>query len=518
MPPTDTSMYNTIQGPQAPATGNLLGMVGSFAQTQNALNQNLLFQQQYKARAAIGEIMQQSIDPQSGKINYDKASVMVSTHPDTAWMAPETIKGWVQNRLVEEQTVKTALENTAEKLKIYGGAAAGVVQKGHDAGDKISEKDIISMYGDLRASGMDSDEVLKHMTQLFSESADKNGKFDGKLAYQNILRHAITAVGSAGALDKTFSNVSDTLGGVTQKGQVNTFANRYSAATGGALPHQPTPGERNAAVTTAGPMGETVERPRAAFPMQTGAGAQAPGTGGAPAAPGGGGGGATPTPPMMGGNTVGATPVQTQSVTPQSSWLSKLSPVQQEQLKSVAPYIKEVNEEAGRALKINQIIDEMDKARADFKSGGGTGAYVKMAEIAQALGVKNPTVDKIAAGSLPGTQEFGKLQLQLGTAMLRNSLMPGAGRILQTEFEQFQKHNPNWDSDPRTIDAMFNFMKKVNGISLQRQNALSLVYKNAVQGKELPSGMADMSQFEPWWNKKLQERGLISGPAAPEKK
>ncbi len=119
-------------------------------------------------------------------------------------------------------------------------------------------------------------------------------------------------------------------------------------------------------------------------------------------------------------------------------------------------------------------------------------------------------MDKIAGGNLGSAQEYNKLQAQLAAAVLKNALMPGAGRILQSEYQTFTKANANWDTDPRAIDKMFTFMRNQNGINIQRMNYLNAISQAANKGEALPKGMNDLSDFEPWFNKKLIQHGVIS--------
>ena len=75
---------------------NALGMVGQFAQVQNALNQNALFQQTFHARQVAGEIMAAAPDLESGLL-------AIQRNPDTAAFAQQIANGVRQTQLTLTQ-------------------------------------------------------------------------------------------------------------------------------------------------------------------------------------------------------------------------------------------------------------------------------------------------------------------------------------------------------------------------------------------------------------------------------
>src|SRR6266436_8931428 len=80
---------------------NPLAVVGQFAHIQNALNQNQLFQQTFRARQALGPLAQQATDPQTGKTDWEKFGSLVATHPETSFMAPEILNNIAQKKLLD---------------------------------------------------------------------------------------------------------------------------------------------------------------------------------------------------------------------------------------------------------------------------------------------------------------------------------------------------------------------------------------------------------------------------------
>jgi hypothetical protein len=519
MPGIDTSMYAPPAQPQV----NMLGMIGDFARTQNALNQNQLFEQTFAARKAIGPIMQQAVNP-DGSIDYNRAAVMLSTHPDAAFLAPDIINGWIAREKTQADTVLTNLDIANKRAASLGGIAGGLVDSGHSGrsfkdpqgnpvSDAISREDLVGAVktaGDLHQ--ISHDDQIAFLSNMGVDP--KTGKYDPRLGYQHLLRFTQAQQGAEKTLGSTFDAVSTAQGGVTSRGTVSKTQGTYTPlqgapVPGGQFPELPTASERNAPVTTTNPVtGAQSQTSRAAMPMQTGAGTPAPGTGGTTAAP------AAPAP----GAPTSTIPEPGQPVPGTAAWMNKLGPVQEEALKGMGPYIQSVNRLGTTALTVNQIMDEMDKARTAMKTGGGAELFAHIGQIAQAFGINNATVDKISNGSLPDAQEYNKLSLQLGVAMLKQGLMGaagegGPGRILQVEYQNYQDKNPNIESDPRTVDKMFQFIRKQNSIAMARMHSLSILYGKANSGQPLPDGMSDLSQFENWYNNMLVKRGQVSAGA-----
>lgn len=518
MPTTvDTSIYPT----QPAAQPNLLGMASQFATTQNALNQNQLFQQTFAARKALGGIMQQSIGP-DGNIDYNKASVLLSTNPDAAFMAPDIINGWVQRENLQADTVLKNLQAAKEKTSSLGDIAAALVEQGqagqsykdaqgNPVSNAVDQKDIIGATS--LAAALHKFTPQDQMSFLTKVGINpQTGKYDPKLGFQHLQQFALQQQGATKTLDDTYGALSTKFTGGTQLGVQNKVGGTYQPLSGtnqpqGVIPETAGPGVPGVNTVTgaktqtlqgqplpaaAGTSPAAPQRPQVALPGQ-GSGPETT-MAGNPAAPAG----------INVGS--GATPVPTTT--------TQLGPVQQKRLEAMPAYIKEANDQATKSLQMNQILDEMDKARSTFKTGGGMGGFVELAKGLQAAGVKTPVVDSVAGGNLGSAQEYGKLQAQLAAAVLKNALMPGAGRILQSEYETFNKANANWDTDPRAIDKMFQFMRKQNQINITRSTALNSISQAANAGKPLPKGMSDLSDFEPWFNGKLVQSGMISGGTA----
>ncbi len=490
--------------PQQPP--NLLGMMGQFASTQNALNQAQMFQQEFEARKAMGPIAQGAIDPKTGTMNWPKFLVDISRNPATAWKAQEIINSVVQRELVSAQTAEINLRNAKTEYGAFGSGIAAIMSKaeaGQSYKDKlgnpvpmaVSDGDVLQLGAGLRAQGITSEKVWKLITGM---PRDADGKIDPIKAYPVLKQFMLQSQDAEKTIGGVYDNVFTDRGGVKEYSNRNKYENKITPATGGQLSDQPTAAARNALdVKKVNPVtGAEETDARGSLPLQSGSGAPAMGslaTGGeAPQAAG-----AVPAAPGA------AAAPQSAASPPTASFTSKLGPVQQKSLEEMADYAKGVNTKGADAVRSNNIIDALLDAQSKTRVGGGTDIRVKLAELAQHFpGVPTETVDAIAGGKLSEAQKIQKLSISLGAAALRQALE--TGRITQREFDTFQNANPNYKTDPRAFREMLGFIRNQNQVDAGRQQAYQIVYGNAMRGEKLPEGMHDLTGFDSWYNGMVQ--------------
>ena len=123
--PVDTSIYGQLAPPPNP-----IAQLGDFARTKMMLNANAQFQQQYKARMAMGQIMQQSVDPQTGQPDYAKAAIMAAQNPDAAWMSPDLMSQAVQRQGMQLDNVMKQYDVAQKRLGALGNVAGSLLQYG----------------------------------------------------------------------------------------------------------------------------------------------------------------------------------------------------------------------------------------------------------------------------------------------------------------------------------------------------------------------------------------------------
>ena len=422
---------------------NPLAMVGQFAQTQNALNQNALFQQTFRARQALGPLAQQAMG-QDGQMDWAKYGVLVSTHPDTAFMAPEILNQIAQKKLVDAETMNAELVGYEKRMGITSQLAA-VAAKNPDI---KKGSDLTNLASDMLAAGGIKDGNRKDLVSWLTQmSSLPDAEVKPRLA-----QFAQTHEPGRKALSDINGQYNPSLYYNTQTG--DKMGGWVSTVTGRAAP--------------AGGFG-------AAPSAQPGA-VQPPGAGGA------------------------------------NLQLGEMGPLRSDLIGKQGEYQKNMNDEAAISAKSDQMLNELDSALKGVKTGGGSEHYMQAAKLMQAFGVSDKYVDQVANGDLSNLQEAQKLMLMVATGSLRSALLPGAGRLTNTEFNAFREANPNIDLDPRAIQKLINFQRQVNGLSQKKAQAYALAYGSAVRGEKMPANLQDITQFEPYWISKLQKAGYAGMP------
>ena len=108
---------NTSFYAKPPAPVNPLEMMGQVAGIQNAMNQNRQFQLEIGAKQAMGPIMQEAIDPQTGQLDQNKVAVLMAKNPATAFKVPEYVQMLAQNRKLDAETVQTHAKTAIDQAK-----------------------------------------------------------------------------------------------------------------------------------------------------------------------------------------------------------------------------------------------------------------------------------------------------------------------------------------------------------------------------------------------------------------
>jgi hypothetical protein len=554
-----TSMYPT--GSAAPP--DPLGMMTRFAYTQNMLNQNAMFQQEYRARQALGPILQSSIDPTSGELDIGQFLVRGAADPNVAWKMPEITLQMIQRKYMQAETAQVELKNAGARYAAIGDAMGGLYSKALDAAGNdpsrasVSHNDMISAVAPLigmhRIESKDVMTFLNGLASLPKVRDPESGQMvpDPKALAVHARQWADTARGVTETLKSTENAItphpaggqtlltreSPRTGAVSPAGtiqssltpeqlaerveyqdprsgetKVDTLGNMLNAGVpASAARFIPPPGSRNLSDTGARAEGEpgfglpaSQQPPLAAAagtqgatpaPSSSGAGpaSMAPAAGAPPSASGGGGPGAG----MPQGVPGGAFPLT-----------SKLNPADQKALEGLPKYAEDVNTAGQTALRVNQVIDEMEQAARNVRGGGGGDAYLKMGRLLQALGANDKLVDQVANKSLPWSQVMEKLQLQLGTSLMKTAVT-GTGRAFKVEFDSFQKQNPNLETDPRAMKEMFGFLRRMSNIAIQQAQALPFM-------RSARGDVWTARNFEPWWQDRVVKSGQISLGSAKE--
>lgn len=447
----DPSVYSTL-GTNTP---NLLGMVGQFAGAQNQLNQNQLFQQTIRARQALGPLMQQAVGP-DGQVDYNKAGLLVSTNPDTAFMAPDILNQFAQKQLVQAETMKTNLDNFAKKQGAIGAAAYGLSQ---EKGDSVQPKDVMSKLTELMAahgieapdavaymagiSGLKGAELNSHLKQL-AQSSLRGGEMAGNIDYKPDAFHDVN--------------------GNPVPGFVNKLQGQATPSGGPGMPTGTPPSAISAAPGARSPVFKDGEEL-----IDDGPGGQ-----NAPAQP------AMSVRPSLTQTGVGV--------------------VREGQLKASADYGKDVNERTNSANQLLLTMQQAQRYLKNFTQGGGESMRVELAGLAQAAGMPKPTLDAIASGDFSSAQAARKQMFGIGSQIAAQLIHAGGGRMTQTEWgKTLTEGAPNIDLDPGATSKILTSMKELAHVT----NMESDHYRG--RQDQANHGFYDMSNVQNDWAKTFNE-------------
>lgn len=475
----DTSIYKAHPEAAANPIGNLEKMMG----VQHAINQNQQFQQEFKARQALGPLMQQSVDPTTGEFDLAKMAVLGSANPDVAWKLPELMNQIITRKNMQANTVATELGVAQSRYKTMGGVAASLLQEadanaatkfgpdGKPAAGSIDPRKFSAGVGQLLSAGIFDDP--KDAAAMIAGAPS-----DPKELYNYVKRFAT----SAADVDHTMEAIRGTiapqdLGGVKRFVRTSPATGRADIAPGSAstLEQVPTAPDRNALVKTGvDANGRDIMGSRSSLPMQ--------------------GGGGTPL-ANAGQGAPGAV----------SDMATTLSPSDAAALKGAGEgfvtYHNEVQTANQGVNNTLRTMDEMKNALKEFKSGGGMEVREKLASLAQGLGADNKLVDKIMGGNLGAVQEFVKLSTQYATNEMKTA-MGSSQRLTNLDFATFLKNNPTITTDPRAMEKMFNWIKTRSYPIQQEAQAMDL-WKAGKRPKGLEG--RSMDAFPAWWAKTVND-------------
>lgn len=478
----DTSIYGNVFRPQQP---NLLGMgqqavdiAGGMAQLQNALNQNAQFQQQFKARSAMGPIMQRAIDPTTGQIDFSKAALMMSANPDVAWMVPDFVDKSIARQSTQMDIFKKQLETSQMQQRTFSDEALGLLTQ-HGTG--VTQQQVIAGLGKLVSAGT----ITANQATAYAAQLPKDGP-----GLANFLKGQAAAFGSrADTMEQVLGKIQTVdLGGSQQVFRASPLTGEVKQL--GQFEKTPTPAELNAPTEVLDPEG----RGKKMIPRFQVA-------------------------PMVGGmGTVTSNPVAQGGTTPQGQ--NPLAPIGQAPLtaypKEKESYLegvgKKMNEYEDTLNTLvsdnNRLIVNLDnawRAAQKFKAGGGSGVYKAFAEALQSIpGVPDRLIDTVAKGHLPSMQEFEKIMVPAATQAMRQAF-GGVQRFALMEWQKFQDSQPNIKTDPRAIENMFNIMKRVAQLSQLEQEE----FNNYKKLNDKDPGQFPLNRFPAYWQDKLVDSGVI---------
>lgn len=526
--PIDPEISLGVQQPPNP-----LATAASALQLQGMMNRNQLFQLQTQGQLAVGNIIAQHTDPETGFIDMKGVRAATATNPQAAYNMPTWIKSFADQQISQLDAATKTQAFTSAALDIHRQFMQTVY---HDAGgvniskDKIfaATMDAIHQYDtnpnipdDLRK------QLRTNLLTKVNEMPDKGPALDARVrqlvleglpqekqAEMTIGKPIPIQVGDKTLLlgfDQTTNEIKN-LGYATHGLTPDQATSPVEGAGGVQVPRNQTTlgGPRSGLFDPSGnPLVGVGGRQGGMSLSPGGEGTQPPGAmqpPGAPQPPGGlavGGQGApnpiigATAPPTRGAS--GAGPVQPQSIFEKS------------QTAAGGEYVSALNERVRTGGDIQKQLGEVIPLLDKMRAGGGAEIRTNLARIGQGLGMPDSWVQKIQggdqSGALAAAQEFEKFMVQLSTQSLRQAFTGAVGKYTNLEWDAFQKANPNIELDPEASKKIFAFSTRMYNIDKSEQDALA---------KARQDPKFNVNTWQSHWQDELVKRKLID-PAALEK-
>lgn len=487
MPEVDTSMYSNVgQG------SNMLGALSTFANAQNALNQNKLFQ----AQMALGPILQQSVDPQTGQPDFNKAFIMASGNPATAPAASQLLNMGIERGLMQQETAAKALDMQIKRYGAIGQAASGLLER---KGQNVTQQDVLGGMAQLYGGGvLDSPTMMKIMSTMPP---------DGPQLVNWLHQIALSSMSATDSMNQVYGS----------------FAERNAPQqTTDAQGHQTT-GPRGSAYQTLGPgfnAGQEGPAPQASGP---GVVPQASGENPAPGVPGAPSPGGPPPGPQAQAQPGGPPAAASTNVPPQMAAYLEGSG------KNIVDYEGELNAGVMKLPPLIERLNLMQKAMQEYQTGGGSKMYQALAKTLQATHMfSDQQLGAISQGKLdalfnkdqlakipPDAMAQGQLLnyfLAPQAVQLLKDVAQGTGRVMKSEVDTFLG-NEDVTNDPAAIQRMLQFANDTSKNYFDQRQAFT-DYKQALRSGAPETKGMDISDFPAWYSKRLAASGGLNFPGA----
>lgn len=467
----------------APAGGDPLAMIGKVLQIQGAQQALQNQQMEFKARAAMGPILQQSIDPQTGELDINKFLVHGAANPDVAWKMPEITLQMIQRQNTQADTVNKTL--SANRIK-YGAMASALTSVIGQA-----EEDASKMI-DLKNPGQPAKPKITsaQIASMLSGFAGENGLIDSKDIApimdtitklpndQERFAYAKRFMNSARDIEKVSADIYGAVnahgtGGGTTFTQENRLAGTQKTI-GPGLVNTPTVESMNDLKSKPNAQGQPTPVTRADIaPMRTGSGAIMPGSG------------------TQGGP-------------------SGLSPSETKRQDEIVKNEVDLNKSMEGVNRTEFTLQQMEDALKGFKAGSGNAVMSKFSSFFQAAGMPREVFDAAASGSKKDLQRFENYALGLAVEQARQMFGTGQRQLTNLDLTNVLKTKINPDTDPRAIRDIMHTIRMANTQIKEKSAMYQLWKQNHQQTGEptfRPKGYegAPLDQFQPWWNKLVSD-------------
>lgn len=463
------------QGPriEQPNPFQTISTLQTMDQRQQAM---AIQQQQNNAKIALGQLMQQHIDPATGELKAEDMMVHASMNPDIQPIMSEVMTMMLQNKHLNEQILGQKLLNAASRLDTNSGIASAIyderMRKGR-VGQGVGKEEATQVAADYIARQVAS-RSLEPGKEATSALLALKGAIEKGANIDDMLRttalsapKGLAGIEATGTTLKQLMEPVDTYG--SDPNDPETYGQqikvpRYQLQ--GALP----PGAQNLIQQSP----NTADRGSA--------------------------------PPAEAAVRQGQQPSVVPAASPRVGYLAAPPVMAKRELEfqegkgDYAALGKEINESASGAASSQQAITETKGLLSDLENLGtsGTGPTAPMRKAAAKLlidaenafagadpeskegkalskmrGALN-TVSKVVTGSndpkewVGAAEAFEKLAAVTAIAGLRTAVGSG-NKVTQQEVLKFMDLFPGLSSSSAGIKRMLNYMEKINATALDRQ-------------------------------------------------
>lgn len=497
------ALYGQIRPPQSPlaGVGQTLGTISALGQAQNAIVGAQSNAMQFRARQAMGPILQAAIGP-DGQLDYNKALVGMAANPNTAWMAPDFLNQAVIRQKTQADTALTQLELAGKQFGAYNSALGSLVANGPSGATRAA---VISKLAELVGNHM----VPKEQALQYAANLPP----DGQPLYNYLRQHQLQALTAKDQIDTVYGQLKETdVGNKKIISRASPFTGTNVPLAGGTMTVGNTPAEANKLSPVLNQAGEEVPTPRVQVaPMVGPVGNQSNFQGDNTVGTGGGTG-----PQQLGGSApqaVGAPPAAAApggigfapgTGNPVGS-ITKFSPQRQAFLEGKGPmadYAKDLQVKVTSGQEILPALQEMGKIAEIVAPGPGMPTRTHIAQAAAALGAlglfPESTVNAILGSTkgdaLAAVQTFNKFAPQAALNALKLTLGDAAPKVV--ELEQYFKNFPNLATQPKAVQALLHYTTGMIGIKQQEQRLFAEYQKE-------PN--FDPNQWNAMWNNILMK-------------
>jgi len=477
----DTNTLMQILTGQAPS---ILNSTQKALSVEHQALQNQSTAQELRAREALGPILQTAIDPKTGKLDYNKAFVLMASNPDVAFMAPEFLDKAIARQATQASTAMQILDrNIKQQNAIYEAVTARLTKARKGT---LTHQDLLTDAKELKNAGLIDDEhyINFHNTiKALPQSA----------LYDYARSAGMRAQGAAKTMESVYPNIerSDPGGEIvfTQSSPTEGIVRPV-----GRIPKGLTPEKKGELIegididgSITGLRGSPYKLPYEQIF----------------------GNGKTPVDQARARTeSTGAGETQISESPPQQRGPKLLitgrPPQEAEALRRMGEEYTGVVQLANVNKKFGIALDEGERLMKDYQPGAGAEVRARLARGLKGIGISDEIVNKIANGSLAKSEAYKSVMLDVAVGRLKQA-MSGTGQISNLEFSTYGDNKPNPEMEPEAIRDLVNYYRKV----IKLEDAYVQGYFHFLD----PRSGKNPLDFQKWWQgvmkkvKKAEEDG-----------